>query len=290
MKWARRFLALLLAFVICSSLCATSLATNFASTTESCVKFSNEMVLEETDEHIISLRGDDLNNGDVRFSLLQNGEVIATSYVDRSASQIIHTEYRDGIALYQEVEIVEPTIHIAQVTPYATGFINVGRVGYDHYVQGMVMCTNYINWSYSTNTNPASVCDLNGYYRNIADFAATVCSLLSLIFTSGAMQIVNLVLTALGISGSVGAFLIPQYLVTCKKTEVVWRATVGSVEQFYQGYRCVVTHPDKQGQTVYDGDYYPTTAIANHNFTLALAPYKKFYPGSDTVEIVSWPI
>ena len=56
-----------------------------------------------------------------------------------------------------------------------------------------------------------------------------------------------------------------------------------------QGWRCVVTHDDGKQQIVYEGDYYPTNAIANHNSSLALAPYPHLYTGSDRYEIASWP-
>lgn len=272
---------------LCFSLSSTAFAQNLPILTVPTVVSSNEMVLSEQNGHIISILGEDLNNGDARFSMLRDGEVVSESYVDRSACEIIRTEFQNGVAVTYDTKSFEPP---AQASVMAvSGYTAVGAVRYNHYVQGMIMCVNSINWSYSTSTNPASVCDLNGTYRDMANFAASICGIIGLFTASGALQVANMVLTILGITGSPGEIIIPQYIVSCTRTEVVWRAYNGSKEKFYQGYRCVVTHPNNQGQTVYEGDYYPITAISNHNADLALAPYTYFYPGSDMYEIASWP-
>lgn len=134
-----------------------------------------------------------------------------------------------------------------------------------------------------------SYLNLNGKYRSAVDFAATILGVLGFVSSNGALEIVNMILTVLGISGSIGEFIIPQYIVRCTRTEVVWRAYVGSKERYVQGFRCVVTHPNNLGQVVYEGDYYPTTAIANHDVDLASRVYTYFYWGHDRFEIASWP-
>ena len=87
----------------------------------------------------------------------------------------------------------------------------------------------------------------------------------------------------------IGPFIIPSRDVSCVRTEVIWRASSFIKYRDIQGWRCVVTHDDGKQQIVYEGDYYPTNAIANHNSSLALAPYPHLYPGSDRYEIASWP-
>lgn len=287
-------------FLPCSPVFAITLS-NSETVVDSC-----EVVLEEHNGYVLSIRGKDLSNGDARFSLIENGQLISCSYVDRSAEMIIYTNYQNGVEISREEKVIEkrmqPDSAYAQMggdasvdavvppdIPPGGGYVYVGKVGYNHYVQGMNTGINYIEWSYSTNTNPTSVCDLNGQYRDIVDFSATILGLLGLLTSSGSLEIVTTVLSVLGIAGSVGEFLVPEYIVSCTRTEVVWRAFTKNQEKRYQGFRCVVTHPDKSGQVVYEGNYYPTTAIANHNFSLALDPYMNFYPGSDYYEIASWP-
>lgn len=253
------------------------------------------------------LRAEDLSNGDARFSMVENGQIISCSYVNRSEESIIYTQYENGTEVFSETKafqhmITDPStqshmegsasLHAAvPVDPIGGGssYVTVGKVGYNHYVQGMVMCTNYITWAYHTHISPVSTCDLNGYYRDLVDFAASVLGGLGLLTTSGALQVANTILGILGITGSVGAFFIPPNRVESVETRVIWRATVGRSVQYYDGSRHVVTHANGQTQTVTEGDYYPITAIANHNYSLALAPYMYFFPGSDNREVISWP-
>lgn len=286
MKRFAKFLSVLLVLAMCFSLSSPAFALSLPITAEPTVIASNELILSEQDGHIISILGEDLSNGNARFSLLEDGEVVSVSCVDWLSCEITWTKYQNNVATSCEITSFNPP---AQTNTVTAGYVNVGQVGYYHYVQGMIMCTNYINWSYSTNTNPNSVCDLNGFYRDVTNFAATIMGIFGYFSTAGALEIANAVLAVLGLSGSPGDFLVPEYLVSCKRTEVVWRAYTASKEKLYQGYWCQVTHPNGTKQNIYEGNYYPTTAISSHNSTLALAPYTYFYPGSDMYEIASWP-
>lgn len=287
-KWIPRFLSvfLLLSIFLTSTSFAQCLPNSNVITSVS----TNEVVLSDNDGHVISVLGEDLSNGDSRFFLLEDGEVISTSYVDRANLKIIWTKYQNGAVAKSNTRAYTPNVQSGLMTTSNTSdFTNVGTVRYRHYVQGMLMTINSINWAYHTNTSFNSTCNLNGYYQDIIDFAAAVIGLGAAVSTSGALTIVSSVLSILGTTGSVGEFFIPDYDISCTRYEVVWRATVGSKDRLYRGYRCVVNHPNGKEQIVIEGDYYPTTAIADHNSALAFAPYSYFFPGSDRYEIESWP-
>lgn len=286
-KILHKFLPLFLAFSFSFAFFPKALAVDSPILENHAIVSSTEILLSKQDGHILSILGEDLANGDLRFSLLDDGEIVSMSYVDRSNCEIIWTGFDNGVATISNTKPYSPPTRQGLMT--APGYTYVGKVRYNHYVQGMIMAINSIDWSYSTNTNPASSVDLNGYYRDIADFAASIVGFLGLGSTKVAIEIAGAVLAAFGLGGSPGEILVPSYIVSCKRTEVNWLAEAGSRQKFYQGFRCVVTHPNKSEQVVIEGDYYPITAIDDHNENLALAPYSSFYPGSERYEVKSWP-
>ena len=267
---------------------STVFAASLQQKTTAVALSTSELVLSEENNHVVSIRGEDLSNGDSRFYLLRDNEIVSESYVDRANSQIIYKKYENNVAVTHDVRSYSPPVAVSPMA--SAGYVSVGAVRYNHYVQGTFMCVNTINWSYSVDTNPYSHCDLNGSYRDLAEFAAAVCGFLGLFTAAAGIAIANKVFTILGLAGGAGAFLIPPYMVDCKRTEVNWKATRGTKTKVYQGARCVVTHPSKENQVVIEGDYYPTTAIADHNDSLALAPYSYLCPGADMYEVESWPV
>lgn len=304
MKRFKKFLAILITLSLSLSLISPALASY--SQERDCAYSINttEQVLAEHENYVLILRAEDLSNGDARFSMVENGQIISCSYVNRSEESIIYTQYENGTEVFSEEKNVPtatqsesdplqtehnifPQSHIAAAS--GSNFTTVGSVGYNHYIQGTNSGVNYISWAYYTNVSPQSTCDLNGRYRDLANFAAIIASGLGVLASFGAIEIARWVIKALNISALIGPIIIPAYKVDCIRTEVVWRASSFIKYKDIQGWRCVVTHPDHAQQIVYEGDYYPTTAIANHNSSLALAPYPHLYPGSDRYEIASWP-
>lgn len=307
MKLSSKLLAIIIALSLSLSLVSPALAANNHAANGAYPVNTNEIVVEERENYTLILRGEDMSNGDSRFSMVENGQVISCSYINHSEGTIIYTQYENGMEVYSDEQTVRHISHtqsaqfqpadgnslhnVVPIDPIGGGatYTLVGRVGYAHYVQGMLMCINYINWAYYAQTIPISTCDLNGYYRDLTDFAVSIMGFLGLISTNGALEIANAAMTVLGLSGSAGGFFFPEYRVQSVESKVIWRASAGTSYQYYDGSRHVVTHPNGQTQVVIEGDYYPTNAIANHNSSLAFAPYISFYPGSERQEIVSWP-
>lgn len=307
MERFKKFLAILITLSLSLSLISPALASHNQEENSVCSLNITEQILAEHENYVLSLRAEDLSNGDARFSMIENGQIVSCSYVNRAEGKILYTQYKNGVEILTKEKIIPhilqaqteqlqptddifPNYIISRKPIDESGFVYVGKVGYAHYVQGMIMCTNYINWAYCTIDIPISSCNLNGFYQDLANFAALIAGLLGVAASFKIIEIADYAVKALGIVSVTSPFVIPDYPVSCFKTEVTWRAylTNGS-GTLYTGSRCTVTHPDHKGQTVYVDDYYPITAIANHNYSLALAPYTRFFPGSDNYEIVSWP-
>lgn len=279
-------IVLVLSFVFLHS--STVFAASLQQETVAATLSASELVLSEENDHVVSIRGEDLSNGDSRFYLLRDNEIVSESYVDRANSQIIYKKYENNVAVTHDVRSYSAPVAVSPMA--SAGYVSVGAVRYNHYVQGTFMCVNTINWSYSVNTNLHSQCDLNGSYRDQSEFVAAVCAFLGLFTAAAGLAVFNTICTILGLAGGAGAVFIPPYMVDCKRTEVNWKAARGTKTKVYQGARCVVTHPSNENQVVIDGDYYPTTAIADHNTELALAPYTYLCPGADMYEVESWPV
>lgn len=301
MKLFSKFLAVFVALSLSLSLVSPALAVYSREGNGVYTLNTTEQVLEEHGDYKLILRAEDLSNGDARFSMVENGQMISCSYVNRSEGVVIYTQYENGMKVFSDItdfpkaahsqsgQLVTASSQSHTAASSKSNFTLVGSVGYNHYIQGMNSGVNYISWAYYTNVSPESSCDLNGRYRDLAEFAAVIASGLGVLASFGGIEIARWVLRALGIYSLIGPFIIPSRDVSCVRTEVIWRASSFIKYRDIQGWRCVVTHDDGKQQIVYEGDYYPTNAIANHNSSLALAPYPHLYTGSDRYEIASWP-
>lgn len=141
----KRFVSLLVVVALMVCLSAPAFASE-AFEAEVVVSRS-EMVLEEREDYVLSVVGEDLSNGNVRFSMVENGQVISSSYVDRSTEKIIYTKHENGLEVFceeKEARVISHELVASSVARASNNFISVGRVGYNHYIQGMNSGVNYI--------------------------------------------------------------------------------------------------------------------------------------------------
>lgn len=267
-----------------------------------------EVILEEHDDYVLSIRSEDLSNGNARFSMIENGQVISCSYVDRSAEMIIYINYQNGVEISREEIVIEQQVQSdsarAQMDGNASvdavvipdplpgdGYVYVGKVGYNHYIQGMVSGINYIDWRYNYSYTSSGACNLRGQYSDFAMFVSVVALVLDLTVSAGLITLAEEILKAINIATTAVGFYVTGYEeVECKKTTVIWKASnAAGSSTLVQGSYCVITDPDRLNKVLYEGNYYPTTAIKNHNTELAGSVYHALYPGGDNFEIVSWP-
>lgn len=152
----------------------------------------------------------------------------------------------------------------------------------------MVMCTNYINWSWSESEG-SGYYDVNGTYKDLTEYAGYLMLIFQLYSVATGQLVAAYIFETLGmVFDTINFTLSTIPLVECEKHTIIWRAATTTKSSLIEGARCEFTL-NKKSKTAYDGSYYSTTAIADHNSTLALTPYTNFFPGSDRYEIASWP-
>ena len=288
MKRVSKLLSVILVFALCFGLSSPALAMSIepAPTAVS----STDTVLEKTRGSILVLRSEDLSNGDARISMLEGGEVVSSTYVDRSASQLIWEQYNANNVVMREVKIVSQAVQLPNIEPQAmTQWITVGDVRYNHYVQDALLAIPRITWSYRSEVNESGSFNIGGRYRDITTVVAFLASLL-FIPASAASAIFLQVLTNLDTAASTAEIVIDDYYVSAVEEYVEWRAYAANKYKYYSGYKYIVTHEDFANQQFTEGQYYPTTAIADHNTSLALKPYDYFFSGHNRVEARSWPV
>lgn len=294
MKRVSKLLSVILVFALCFGLSSPALAMSIepAPTAVS----STDTVLEETGGSILVLRSEDLSNGDARISMLKNDIVVSSTYVDRSASQVAWQEYEDGQVVEQEVRSVPQVVQVPSISPQATSWNIVGDVRYNHYVQSALGAITRITWSYTSHTDPSVDYNINGRFQDITMLASILLAVFSFGSSLTATAIASkiwAIMKAIDAANTANDLFLEDYYVECVKETVIWRATASGKEKTYEGYNYTVTHSVdgvREGQSQREGFYYPTTAIADHNTSLALKPYGYFFKGYNKVTIHSWPV
>lgn len=215
-------------------------------------------------------------------------KVVSSTYVDRSASQLLWQEYNDNDISAQEIRFVEQIVRPA-IEPQAIQWIMVGDVQYNHYVEDFLGAIAKITWSYRTESNPAVSYNIQGKYQDITVLVGVLLTIFTLGSASTAMAIALHVIKVMGATADAIDLMLPDYYVTACQYKVVWRAYAASKYKYIEGCKYTVDHDVYGQQIIEEGDYFPTTAIADHNTYLALKPYNYFFSGHNRVTIRSWP-
>ena len=231
---------------------------------------------------------EDLENGDARFTLMSGEKKISEAYVNRYEQKVIYTDYRSDtpVLTEQKYSSIQKMVNRSLT---AKGYTNVGTIKFNLYSQGYIMSSPNINFAYSTNVNLNSTFDLNGQYRDMAEFAGAVSVLLAISAQIGVL-VAKKTLALLGIAGT-GSFFIPKHEVEAKETKVTWKVTPqnGTTSKYFSGSKYVFDHNGKGTQTEYEGDYYTAQSYSNHDSRLAYRGLHLLYSGGyDNAEIVSW--
>lgn len=278
MKMSKKLVSMMLAVVMLFTLTAPALAADNRETVD-----SGEVVFNMPDGSAVTLRYKDFENGDCEFYMFEDGILTASSYIERATNKITRIDY-EPTGTKKTVQFVEPVQEKAFPVPAAAGYIDDGRIGYNHYVQGTLMTVNYIDVSHKVSTKTSSF-DANGKYKDI-------------------LTMVNVIVGALLIPGALAASTAKTILEiydlasenievpTCKveslKTTVTWKGEVGEKTAYVEGARHVCTVAGKENLTDEEGSYYPVTSYKDHNKNLANQLYPLLFRGYDRFEVVSW--
>ena len=294
MKRVSKLLSVILVFALCFGLSSPALAMSIEPAPT--VVSSTDTVLEETEDCVTIIRSEDLSNGDARISMLENGVVVSSTYVDRSASQLAWKEYKDGQVVDQEVRSVPQAVQVPSISPQATSWNVVGDVRYNHYVQDTLGAITRITWSYNCVVDPSVEYNINGRFQDITMLASLLLAVFSFGTSLTATAIASniwAIMKAIDAANTANDLFLEDYYVECVKETVIWRATASGKERTFEGCKYTVTHSVdgyRENQSQREGFYYPTTAIADHNTSLALRPYGYFFKGYNKVTIHSWAV
>lgn len=238
------------------------------------------------------LISEDLANGDAKFSIIKNGEIIAQSYLNRISACITSTDTRLSTEEpVQNVSTANSNISSpARAKTIPSKFTKRGTITYN-YFGGMtyVVGTRSLNIYYDYQYHPGSRYNVNGVYQNIASFASVLASILALP-SSIASSVAAKILTSLSISTGAVSLIIPNHYVRCNETEITWLSQIADITDMYAtftGHKFVVTEEGYPSKTYYTGNYWPLSSYTNHNSNFAVKLYWTVL-GQDTLEIVSW--
>ena len=289
MKRFTKMLSILLVLAFSFGISSTALASSIPISGESAVTVKTDTVLGKAADGVITLRSEDLSNGDARFSIIKNGETVSSTYVDRSTAQILWQGYEKNRAVKQETRYVEQVAQAPNIEPQAIQWVMVGDVRYNHYVQDVLGAITKITWSYRTESNAYAEYNIRGRYQDITVLAGVLLTIFTLGSASTAMAIALHVIKVMGATADAVELMLPDYYVSAYQYTVIWRANGANKYKYYEGHRYTITHEGYGNQTVQEGDYYPITAIEDHNTSLALKPYNYFFSGHNKVSVNSWP-
>lgn len=252
-----------------------------------------EVTLSNTEEGRVVLRGVDYSNGDACFFIIEDEQIISSSYVDRDEMTTTYVDYKAKIINQDSYEddLANVTYTMPNIQPVATsGYTSAGKVGYLLYrtTQGETFKygPSYLNIEYLKETFNTRY-DVNGKYKDKAALAARIASLMALsagIAVPLAVQILN----ELGILEAATNFIIGTKYVKATQTVMTWRAKGGTSSQKIEGSKYVFKMDGSSIHTDYTGNYYGPNSISNKNKALAIKLAKKYLPGYSKYEIYKW--
>lgn len=277
----KRILSIVLSISLIIAVCPVAFATESKGDNSE----TNEMVIESRSNYELTLKTEDLENGDSCFYMVENGEIIYSSYVDRNSNTITDIDEQSH---EKTVRSFEPNIQNT-IARSSSGYIYAGRITYDYYSQGYVMGQSYLDYYYQSTYMYGSSYNISGTYKNLASLAAIIASLAALPAAIAA-GVAGQVLTHLSIGLSVMNFLIPNYYVEADEHKMSWKITTISKDKtkYVSGSKYTITHSGYGNETAYENDYYPVSSFSSHNMNLATLYCYYFFPGADSLEVVDW--
>lgn len=285
----KKLISIILSLAISMSLAAPAYAVEADESVTAVDENRSEVLLEDG----TTLVGEDLSNGDARFTIIENDEVISEAYLNRNLHQVTLVDYSNGeeeietkqIPLQSEM-MVQSIIPEEIISP--NSFLKYGTITYNFYggnayVTGTRKLDVYCDYSYV----PGVLYDVNGEYKNAAELAAYITGWLS-IPVGIANPLAGIIIATFGqIVGGVG-IIIPECELTCNKTSVTWKGVYTQDRSVYgtiAGTQYAVV--GAVNKTYTQGTYLPQSSYYNRSTTLATGLYTATF-GQDIVEIVSW--
>lgn len=240
------------------------------------------------------MRIEDYENGDVRFSKIEQGVVIDTYYIDQENHTICETNHTTGISKTKNTLSTVKNARDAAM-PVSIGKEQMGTIGYDLYSQGYVIDTKYIIIHYNENWCYGVSHDLNAKYKDMVEFAATVAGAFSL---SGdvANRVAAAIIAALGYSDKFKDLIIPANNVICDERIITWTGTNSLISSQYsvvEGSKYYISLDGEEVITETSGSYYERSAFTSRNNQFGLLFAHKLYTGLlggtfDDIVISSW--
>lgn len=169
---------------------------------------SGKMNIEKNIGNKEELLYEDFDNGDCRFILMENENVISEAYVDRDKRLVTYKNFRGETPICETEKISTKSYIVADM--FAANYVNAGTVKYNLYSQGYVINSPNIKFDLKTEKIDGTTYDINGKYKDIttlASFVALTLSIPGAISSAVALK----VLKYLGIIASVSNFVIPKY-------------------------------------------------------------------------------
>ena len=279
---SKKLVSLVMALVMAVGLVSPALAT---SGKEATIIASNQEILDSEENYTIEIKGEDYDNGDACFYMIQNNRVIFKSYVDRNMNQVINTDYITGKVTYDSYAVSDEVANSAYAA--AGNYKYVGKIGYNYYMQGVVVGQRYISLSCKQSGPTADKYVWAGKYANLAELASLVAGYYALP-AAVAIEVSKDILSYAGFSFGATAFVLSKVTVDSQKETSEWLATSP------QSSRDINISGEKQtfkigGKTRvhYIDIYYTPQSFTSRNTTFAHTCYELMW-GNDQHDIISW--
>ena len=287
----KRIISILL--ILCISLSSTAIASaqsyKISNVVNSEIINAEEIVLHKDVEGSIILRGEDYANGNSCFFLIENGNVISSSYVDKTDATTTYTNYETMTTQTEKILRADKVSTIASMT--TSGYTFAREVGFyltkitqgeSHEYGPSFLRTEYKKKVFYPEYN------LHRKYKDAADLAGQLAAALLLV-TGTALPLALEILSVLGIPSKAVDFVIGDKMVAATQIKVTWRAEGGSDNQKIEGSKYTFRLDGSELTTEYDGEYFAINSMKNENETLALKLAKKYFPGFQSYR-VDWKV
>ncbi len=287
----KRVISIILFFSISTSIIAPTFAVDTNLTT---YKTNEKNVTELEISEDITLVAEDYENGDVVFKQIENGNVTDTVFVDRQMNKLtsIHMEQDKQIKTEQTFVPVKASYEEESATLAAPDYTYVGAIEYRCIpISYTSEVTRLMHLGYMSRYEPNAKYDMYGEYKNLATLAGIVALMFS-IPGAIASQAVQWLIWGLGLTATVGPFVIPQgTILNCQKTSYHWRLQDDEDSNRYTmftGDRYIITEKTA-GKTEYKDDFfYVPASYRNRDNDYALEMFRLLYGSMKSVRVSAW--
>ena len=220
---------------------------------------------------------EDMPDGNARFLLKKNGDILSSAIVNRQLSTLQYSDFRSGKAntttesvLEQQRQVVASKKPIVQ----AKGYTYAGRITYKYYVEGIWKNCSALAY-YDRVINPRVSFDVYGQYRDVAKYAGYIAAVLGL---PGAIagKVAAKVVAILGFSAAATDFIVPKgSVVDAVNTNVRWKVEDSTNAKNYDTFSGDKYEYSFKGKSYVAerGDFYPITTISKKTRAFAVLTY-----------------